>query len=99
MAVRTCSAVTPVIRICLVLEARPDTISTAPLATANFFANSFISSAFAAPSTGGEATLTFTAPSNSPTISVLDARGTTRMEKETPWFTSVTSIKGVHSAI
>src|SRR5688572_10613750 len=81
MAFRNCLAVAPVIRICLVLDACPATISTLLFPTPSVLANSFINSAFAAPSTGGEATLTFTAPSNPPANSVFEARGTTRAVK------------------
>lgn len=40
-----------------------------------------MSSAFAAPSTGGAAIFTFNAPFTSPTISLFEARGTTRTVK------------------
>ena len=53
------------------------------LATPNFFAKNLISSAFAAPSTGGAAILTFKAPPWSPTISLFDARGTIVTENTT----------------
>ena len=62
-------------------EVCPPMISTALFETSKVFAKSLINSAFAAPSTGGEAILTFNAPSNSPTISLFDARGTTRTVK------------------
>ena len=73
----TFAAVTPAIRNCLDFEVCPETISTSLFGTPSVFAKSLINSVFAAPSTGGEATLTFTAPSSAPTISDLDARGTT----------------------
>ncbi len=71
----------PMILICFVFEVCPLKISTALLETLNFFAKTFINSAFAAPSTGSEAILIFNAPLKSPTISLFDARGTTRTLK------------------
>jgi len=83
----------PAIRICLVFEVWPEMIEILLFGTLNCFDKSFINSAFAAPPTGGEASLIFTAPSNSPTISLRDARGTTRTVKYTAPFFSDTSIK------
>jgi hypothetical protein len=84
-----CCTVTPFIRIRLVLDVWPETISTLLRETSNVLARSFISSAFAAPSTGGEQRRTFKAPSSSPTISLFDARGATRTPKNTaPSFSS-----------
>jgi len=56
-------------------------ISISDFETPKVFAKSLIISAFAAPSTGGDAIRTFNAPSCSPTISLFDARGTTRTLK------------------
>ena len=77
-SLRSWSALTPSICSRLVLEAPPATIAIADFATPSFLANSLMSSAFAAPSTGGEDNLTFTAPSTSPTISLRALRGITR---------------------
>ena len=52
---------------------------TSALGHLNSLAKTFTTSSFAAPSTGGAAILTFRPPSNSPTTSLLDARGTTRI--------------------
>jgi hypothetical protein len=73
----------------LVLEVSPLTIATADFATPSFFEISRTSSALAAPSTGGEDTLTFTAPSYSPTISTDAARVVTRTSKIIPSGVSV----------
>lgn len=78
---------------CLDLELCPDTISTLLFETPRALAKSFISSALAAPSTGGAAILTFKAPSISPVISDRDARGTTRTVKVTAPSFSERSIK------
>ncbi len=71
----------PLIRTCFRFENCPFNISTVLFDTPNVFAKTFINSAFAAPSIGGTAILTFNAPPNSPTISLFDARGTTRTLK------------------
>lgn len=81
------SAVRFAILICFVFEVCPDRISTADFETPKVFAKSLTSSTFAAPSTGGEAILTRNAPSCSPTISLFDARGTTRtLKTRSPFF-------------
>lgn len=71
----------PEIFTCFALEVFPLRISTWLLETANSFAKSLTSSAFAAPSTGGAFNFTFNALSYSPTISLFDERGITRTEK------------------
>jgi hypothetical protein len=68
----------------LVLEVSPLTIATADFATPSFFDISRINSALAAPSTGGEDNLTFTAPSYSPAIPADAARVVTRTSKTIP---------------
>jgi hypothetical protein len=60
-------------------DASPETIETFDFATPNAFASNLITSSFAAPSTGGADILTFKDPSISPTISLFDARVTTRI--------------------
>ena len=98
MSVLNFTAVTPAIRICLDFEVCPETISTSLFGTPSFFAKSFVNSAFAAPSTGGEASLTFTEPSISPTISDLEARGTTLTAKSTaPSFSEILIKAGIDS--
>lgn len=52
-------------------------ISILDLEVPRHFARREINSAFAAPSTGGEVSLTFRAPSKAPTISLRDERGKT----------------------
>lgn len=74
----------PPTRTCFCFEVCPLNISTALFGTPNFFDKIFINSSFAAPPVGGEAILTFNAPSISPTISLFDARGTTRTLKIKP---------------
>lgn len=64
-----------------VFEVSPAIISTLLFETPKTFASTFTSFAFAAPSTGGAAMRTFRAPSRSPTISLLDARGATRTSR------------------
>ena len=58
-------------------EVCPLVISISLLETSKVFDKSLTSSAFAAPSTGGDSIFTFNAPPNSPTISLFDERGTT----------------------
>jgi hypothetical protein len=74
------------------LEAGPETISTFDRFTFSTLAKNRINSSFAAPSTGGAATRTFTAPSSSPAICVREARGTTRTPNITAPSFSVISI-------
>ncbi len=76
--IRNLAAVTPDIRIRLVLEESPLRISTSLFATPKYFASTRTNSSFAAPSTGGAEILTLKFPSCSPTISDFEARGTTR---------------------
>ena len=92
------SGVRFVILICFVFEVCPATISTSDFETSKVFAKTLINSAFAAPSTGGEAILTFNAPSCAPTISLLEARGTTRALKIIAPFFSVKFIKNKQKA-
>ncbi len=75
---RNLAAVTADIRIRLVLEEIPLRISTPLFASPKYFASTRTSSSFAAPSTGGAEILTLKFPSCSPTISDVEARGTTR---------------------
>lgn len=92
---RLCSSatVTPVIRNCLVLDVWPERISMLLFDTPKCVDRSFINSAFAAPSMGGEVSLTLTAPSISPPISLRDALGTTRTVKHAAPSFSEISIK------
>ena len=62
-----------------VFDVSPETIATFDFGTPNAFASTFTTSSFAAPSTGGDDILSFKDPSTSPTISLFDARGTTRI--------------------
>ena len=78
---------------CLDFELCPDTISTLLFGTPRALAKSFISSALAAPSTGGDAILTFKAPPMRPVISDRDERGTTRTVMVTAPSFSEMSIK------
>ena len=71
----------PEIFTCFVFEVCPPIISTELFEMPKVFARSFSNSAFAAPSIGGDAIRIFNAPSNSPTISLFEARGTTRTVK------------------
>jgi len=73
----------------LVLEVSPLTIETEDFETPSVFEINRISSALAAPSTGGEDNLTFTAPSYSPTIATDDERVVTRTSKIIPAGVSV----------
>ena len=75
------AAVMPSIFTCFVFEVRPLVISTALFGTSKNLARVTINSAFAAPSTGGDFTLIFNAPSCSPTISLFDDFGKTRTLK------------------
>src|SRR5436305_5788221 len=75
------SAPAPETRTTFVFDAWPLLISTSRAGTPNSFDRNFISASLAAPSTGGAATRTRSAPSCSPAASVFDARGTTRTEK------------------
>src|SRR5215208_4418899 len=87
------SAVRLTILICFVFEVCPERISTSDFETPKVFDKTLINSAFAAPSTGGEAILIFSAPSCAPTISLFEARGTTRTLKISAPFFSVKFIK------
>lgn len=87
------AAVMPVIRNCLVLEIWPERSATLLFGTPRCFDKSFTSSAFAAPSTGSDASRTFTVGSNSPTISLREAPGSTRAVKCTAFSFSKISIK------
>src|SRR5215213_3866115 len=92
------SGVRFVILICFALEACPLRISTFDFETSKVFAKTLINSAFAAPSTGGAAILTFNAPSCAPTISLFEARGTTRALKTSAPFFSLKFIKNKQKA-
>src|SRR3954462_5742416 len=61
-----------------VFDDRPETTWTSCFDTPNSLASSVTSSSFAAPSTGGELSFTFKAPSCSPRISLFDDRGIAR---------------------
>lgn len=76
----------PVILTCSIFPVCPDRISTALRATPKTSARVRMSSSLAAPSTGGAAILTLSAPSCSPTTLLFDARGTTRTLKTKPPF-------------
>jgi len=77
----------------LVFDVSPATIETFDFPTPNAFASNRTTSSFAAPSTGGADILIFKDPSSSPTISLFDARGITRMTNEMLPSFSVTLIK------
>ncbi|HEX6124154.1 MAG TPA: hypothetical protein VFZ23_02160 [Pyrinomonadaceae bacterium] len=64
----------------MVLEVSPLTISIEDFGTLSLLANNLISSAFAAPSTGGDVNFTLIASSCSPAISLRELRGITRTE-------------------
>jgi hypothetical protein len=73
----------------LVREFSPLKISTALFGTPRLFESSFINSAFAAPSTGGDDSLIFKRPSMIPTISLRELRGITFIVKITSFFVGV----------
>jgi len=70
----------------------PETISTSDRETLKVLEKNRMSSSFAAPSTGGDVSLIFNAPSYSPTISDFDDRGITRTENTIRSFDSVNLI-------